>query len=383
MAHHAEPPARSQPERRWQAATRAIALGRPHSPDSPLNTPIIPATSFLAGAGPGYSRAGNDTWNAFEEVLGSLEGGTATSFGSGMAAITAAVEVGLARTSAATPVVAAPQVHYSGTRLLLDDLAAHHRCTVQRYLPDSAVAAAAAADVVLVESPTNPTMDITDIAAVATAAHIRGALVICDNTYATPLATQPLTLGVDIVVHSASKYLAGHSDALLGATVTASDELAAALLAQRTRRGAVPGVLEAWLAARGVRTLPLRFAAACSNAAVIAERLQARDDVIQVRYPGLPADPGHATAGRQMSQFGAVVTFRPVGGVARVDRITSLVRLWLHATSLGGVESTLERRRRHTDESSDVPDDLIRLSVGCEDVDDLWSDLSAALDHRS
>jgi cystathionine gamma-synthase len=367
MGHHAEG---------WQAATRAIALGRPQTPDAPLNAPIVPATSFLAGPGAGYSRAGNDTWTAAEAVLGSLEGGQALIFGSGMAAIAASIEVALDRTGSRVPVIASPQVHYSGTRLLLADLARQRRIELRGYTFDEAADAGAAADVLLVESPANPTMDITDIAA---AARSTDALVICDNTYATPLATRPLDLGADIVVHSASKYLAGHSDALLGATVTADADLTAALFDQRTRRGAVPGVLEAWLTARGMRTLPLRFAAACGNATEIAARLTAHPDVVEVRYPGLPDDPGHAVAAQQMAAFGAIVTFRPAGGAARAELITRATDLWLHATSLGGVESTLERRRRHTDESDAVPDDLIRLSVGCEDVEDLWQDLASAI----
>lgn len=363
----------------WQPATRAIALGRPQTPDAPLNAPIVPATSFLAGPGAGYSRAGNETWTAAEAVLGSLEGGQALTFGSGMAAIAASIEVALDRADSRLPVIASPHVHYSGTRLLLADLARQGRINLLRYTCDGAADAAAAADVVLVESPANPTMDITDIAATAAAARSADALVICDNTYATPLATRPLELGADIVVHSASKYLAGHSDALLGATVTADADLTAALFDQRTRRGAVPGVLEAWLTARGMRTLPLRFAAACGNAIEIAARLTAHPDVVEVRYPGLPDDPGHAVAAQQMAAFGAIVTFRPAGGAARAELITRATDLWLHATSLGGVESTLERRRRHTDESDAVPDDLIRLSVGCEDVEDLWQDLASAI----
>ena len=377
MPHHADESATG-----WQPATRAIALGRPHEPDAPLNTPIMPATSFLAGDGPGYSRAGNPTWESFEAVVGALEGGRAVAFGSGMAAISAAVEVLLHSVAAPVPAVACPQVHYAGSRGLLRTLAEQGRITLVRYAPDAATAAVEQADVVLIETPANPTMDITDIAAACRTAHARGALVLCDNTYATPLATRPLSLGADVVIHSASKYLAGHSDALIGVAIARDPDLVDGLVGQRTLRGAVPGVLEAWLATRGVRTLALRFAAACANAQVIAERLADHPQVVEVRYPGLPGDPGHEVAARQMDTFGAMIAFRPTGGAERAEAVTRATRLWLHATSLGGVESTLERRRRFPEESPLTPDDLIRLSVGCEDVEDLWADLAHALASR-
>lgn len=376
MPHHADDYAK------WQPATRAIALGRPTAADAPLNTPLMPATSFLAGDGPGYSRAGNPTWESFEEVVGALEGGTAVAFGSGMAAIAAAVEVLLPTNGTSVPVVACPLVHYSGSRGLLRSLAEHGRLVLLPYDPadtPAACEAAAAADVVLIETPANPTMDITDIAAVCRAARAGGARVLSDNTYATPLATRPLALGADIVIHSASKYLAGHSDALIGVAIAGDPDLAGLLVAQRTMRGAAPGVLEAWLATRGVRTLALRFAAACANAETIARRLAAHPEVVQLRHPSLPDDLGHAVAGQQMAAFGAMIAFRPTGGADRAQAITTATRLWLYATSLGGVESTLERRRRHTDESPSTPVDLIRLSVGCEDVEDLWADLAQAL----
>lgn len=377
MIHHAD----ENGAHSWTARTRAVALGRPHSPDAPLNVPLIPATSFLAGPGPGYSRAGNPTWEPFEEIVGSLEGGQCVAFGSGMASISAAFEVLMSRTGRPLPVVAAPAVHYSGSRLLLREWAHNRRIDLRTYRAESGdLQALADADVILVETPTNPTMEISDIAAISALAASRGARVVCDNTYATPLATRPLELGVDIVVHSASKYFAGHSDALLGSAVTADEDLLAALARHRTVHGAVPGVMEAWLATRGLRTLPLRFAASCTNAGIIASRLELHPDIEQVRYPGLPGDPGHAIALRQMAAFGAIVTFRPRGGAERAEALTRATQLWLHATSLGGVESTLERRRRHVDETPDTPDDLIRLSVGCEEIDDLWADLAHALE---
>ncbi len=370
------------------AATIAIAAGRPHEPGSPLNTPIVPATAFRAEEVGGYSRDSNPTWEAFEAVVGALEGGSALAFASGMGAIAAAVEValaaaadpGVARGRDGSPVVAAPDVQYSGTRGLLAELQRHGRIELLNYRPADAadaLAAAAAADVLVIETPANPSMEISDIAALAAAT---AGLSIADNTFATPLVTRPLDLGVDIVVHSASKYLAGHSDSLLGIAVTGDAALQRALHSFRALHGATPGVLEAYLATRGVRTMPLRVAAASANASAIAARLAARADLDEVRYPGLESDPGHVIAAAQMNGFGSVIAFRPAGGPGRADAIVRGTRLWTHATSLGGIESTLERRRCHDFESAEVPDELVRLSVGCEDVEDLWRDLAAALD---
>lgn len=373
----------------WADATLAISAGRPHQPGSPLNTPIVPATAFRAEEVGGYSRDSNPTWEAFEAVVGALEGGQALAFASGMGAIAAALEVtlmaavegsGPGRRASGAPVVAAPDVQYSGTRGLLSELLRGGRIQLRSYHPADgaeALAAAAAADVLVIETPANPSMEISDITALAGAT--RG-LTVADNTFATPLATRPLDLGVDIVVHSASKYLAGHSDSLLGIAVSRDSGLTAALHSHRALHGATPGVLEAFLATRGVRTMPLRVRAASANAMTVAERLAARADIAEVRYPGLPGDPGHAVALTQMSSFGSVVAFRPAGGRARADAIVRATRLWTHATSLGGIESTLERRRCHEFESPEVPAELVRLSVGCEDVEDLWNDLSAALE---
>ena len=365
-------------------ATITIAAGRPHDPGAPLNAPIVPATSFQAGGDTDYARDSNPTWTAFEDIVGELEGGRAVAFGSGMAAIEAGFSVLSEQVGTPCPRVARPRVHYAGSTGLLRHWERAGRVALVEYTagdPASAAAAAGSCDILLIESPANPTMDITDIAAVARLAHDAGALVVADNTYATPFATRPLTLGVDLVVHSASKYFAGHSDALLGVAVTADSDVAAALARHRVLAGGVPGVLEAWLGTRGMRTFVLRMRAAGSNAAVIAARLATRADVAWVRYPGLAQDPGHEIAARQMAHFGAVLTFAPTGGPQRAQRICAATRLWLQATSLGGVESTLERRRRHPDENPAVPDDLVRMSVGCEDVEDLWDDLSTALDN--
>ncbi len=192
---------------------------------------------------------------------------------------------------------------------------------------------------VWLESPTNPTLEVADIATIAAAAHEAGATVVVDNTFATPLHQQPLLLGADIVVHSATKYLAGHSDLLMGAVVVGDDALCDVLKGRRDLLGAIPGTLEAWLATRGLRTLHVRMERAQANAAELVRRLTGHPAVAEVRYPG----------------FGAMVAVLPSGGVPAADAVAASVRLWVHATSLGGVESTFERRRRWAHEPSDDP----------------------------
>jgi cystathionine gamma-synthase len=215
-----------------------------------------------------------------------------------------------------------------------------------------------------IESPTNPALELADIPALVGAARELGVRVVVDNTFATPLRQQPLSLGADIVVHSATKYLAGHSDVQLGALVVRDDEVFSALKGRRDLVGAVPGPFEAWLGLRGLRTLHVRLDRAEANAAELARRLGEHPAIEDVRYPG----------------FGAIVAAVTAGGAPAADLLARDVRLWVHATSLGGVESTLERRRRWKAEAATIPEGLIRLSVGIEDVDDLWADLSQALD---
>ena len=329
-------------------------------------------------SGPVYGRFDNATWTVLEEALAELEGGgRGLVLSAGMAAVSAAidlVEVG--------GVVVAPRAPYSGTGQLLGLLHERGRL-VHREVPISDTAAVvealADANLLLLESPTNPTLEIADVPALVAAAHERGALVVVDNTFATPLLQRPLDLGADVVLHSATKYLGGHSDVLLGAVVTRSDELADRLHRYRTLAGAIPGPWEAWLVLRGLRTLALRVERAGANAAELARRLSGHPDVHRVRHPSLPDDPGHARAAAQMNGFGAIVAVEVAGGPEAAERVCAGTRLWVHATSLGGVESSLERRRRYANESPAVPESLLRLSVGIEDVEDLWADLDQAL----
>ena len=345
------------------ASTRAVHAGRPpHEPDQPLNVPITMASVFVAGGEREYGRWGNPSWVAFEEALGALEGGSAISFASGMAAVSAVLDL-----LGQEAVVVAPTVAYSGSLSMLADLEMRGRARTKLIDFGSLDDVRAAIDddvaIVWVESPTNPTMEVVDIAAIAEIAHEHGATVVVDNTFATPVLQQPLALGADIVVHSATKFISGHSDVLMGAVVTASDEIRAAILERRSLHGGIPGAFEAWLALRGMRTLPLRLERASANAVELASRLERHAAVGEVRYPG----------------FGAMIAI-VLDGADVADRLVRSTSLWIHATSLGGLESTLERRRRWTSEAHGVPEGLVRLSVGIEDVEDLWDDLSSALD---
>lgn len=335
-----------------------------------------------------YGRNANPTWEAFEEALAILEGGRALLLSSGMAAIAAV----LAQVPHAGRVVV-PRHAYSGTLALLDELESQGRVGVERVdIADTdAVRQALSSDpapaVLWVETPTNPMLEVADLPALTAAARDVGALVVVDNTFATPLVQRPLDLGADVVVHSVTKYLSGHSDVVLGAVVTRDGDLLERLRGYRTLHGAIPGPWEAWLALRGLRTLHLRVERSQANAAELARRLSEllgeHPGLAAVHHPSLPDDPGHVRAKAQMSGFGSIVCIDVAGGVAAAERVVSAVRIWVHATSLGGVESTLERRRRHAAEATTVPESLLRLSVGVEDIEDLWSDLIQALDRAS
>ncbi|MGW6277402.1 trans-sulfuration enzyme family protein [Kribbella sp. NPDC055071] len=359
-------------------STVVVHAGRPERvPNAPVGESPVFSSTYVAGGDRGYGRFGNDAWSALEETLGELEGGRGLTFASGMAAVAAIVDL--------IPVggrVVAPQHAYSGVLALLDQQAEQGRLTVHRVnIADTAavVQAVEAADLLWIESPTNPAMEVADIPAIAAAGRATDAIVVVDNTFATPLLQRPLALGADIVMHSATKFISGHSDVVLGAVVTADDDLWSAIELRRRSLGAIPGPMEAWLALRGLRTLALRLERAQSNAAFLAERLLAHPRVSRVRYPGLLDDPGHERAAAQMSGFGAILSFELGGDAEAAQRVCESTDLWVHATSLGGVESMLERRRRWPLEVPTIPADLIRLAVGIEHPDDLWADLEQAL----
>jgi len=361
-------------------ATVAVHHGRPPiGPNQAMSPPVVLSSTYVSSDDAfrpgdlGYGRWDNPTWAALEETVGALEGGRALAFSAGMAVLDL-VPVG--------GTVLLPLGAYSGSTQLARQLEAKGLLTVREVtVSDTAamVAGLGGADLILIESPTNPLLDVADLAAIGAAARAAGVLFAVDNTFATPLLQRPLDLGAQIVIHSATKYLSGHTDVLLGLTVTSDDDLAARLHTYRTLRGAIPGPWEAWLVLRGIRTLALRVQRAGENAAELARRLVDHPAVDRVRHPSLPTDPGHQRAREQMAGFGAIVSIEVSGDVARAERVCSATRLWVHTTSLGGVESTLERRRRHASESPAVPETLLRLSVGIEDVEDLWRDLDAAL----
>ncbi len=366
--------------------TIAVTSGRASGVGAPLGAQVEFSSTYRARELQGqdgdqvYGRFANPAWTAFEQTLAALEGGPALLFGSGMAAISAV----LAQVPHGARVVA-PQSAYSGTVALLHRLRAAGRIELTEVpIADTAATIAAfsappAPAMVLLESPTNPLMDVADLPALIEAAHAAGAVVAVDNTFATPLGQRPLDLGADLVLHSVTKYLSGHSDVVLGALAWRDDDRwREPLTEHRLLNGAIAGPMEAMLALRGVRTLAVRLDRACANAMTLAERLLEHPAVLRVRYPGLPGDPGHERASAQMRTFGAMVSIE-VRDAEAAEQVCANTRIWAHATSLGGVESSLERRRRHAMEPVVVPEGLIRLSVGIEDVEDLWRDLDDAL----
>jgi cystathionine gamma-synthase len=361
--------------------TAVIALGRPPAvADAPLNVPVTPASALQAGGTAGYARGGHLPWQALEEVLGALEGGRALTFASGMAAASAAM-----RLFGPRPVVVAPEVAYMDVRRALLELQDAGRAQVRLVdvtHTEAVLAACEGASVLWLESPTNPLLGIADLPRLCAAARERGLLCVVDNTFATPLLQRPLELGADVVIHSATKAIGGHSDLLLGAAIVRDDAHLSELRHARELGGATPGALETYLCLRGLRTLPLRLERAQRNAAVLAQRLSDHPEVHEVRYPGLASHPQHERARRTLDGPGFMLTFRGRGGAPRADALVDAVRVFTHATSLGGVESTLERRARYPSERQVVPEDLLRVSVGCEHVDDLWRDLEQALDAR-
>jgi cystathionine gamma-synthase len=355
-------PSSDDPGRTPSAETLAVTAGRPAAgPDQPLNTPIVAASAFHAGGSIEYSREAAPTTSALEEAIGALEGGTAVVFSSGMGAANAAMDL-----LPMGAVVVAPSAAYTGVAVRLRELDAIGRIALRIVEADdtpAVVAACQGADLLWLESPTNPLVQVADLPVCISAAHDAGAIVLVDNTFATPILQNPLRLGADLVLHSITKALGGHSDLLLGALVATDPGLAEQVRIRRVLLGAAPSAFDCFLALRGIRTLAIRVERAQENARTICARLEGHPSVARVRYPG----------------FGTVAAIEVRGGAAAAEATCAAVRLWIHATSLGGVESLLERRRRWPLESATVPEDLIRLSFGIENVEDLWADLDQAL----
>ena len=364
-------------------------LGRIAEPYRDLVPPIHPASTFeraADGSYPGgrvYARDASPAYLEAEEVLRQLEGGAqALLFASGHAAATAVLQA-----LEAGDRVVAPHSMYWGLRKWLLDLAEHGHIQLAFYDNTDIdelrqQVAAAPTRLLWIETPANPTWEITDIEAASALAREHGAMTLVDATVPTPVLCQPLALGADIVLHSATKYLNGHSDVVAGALVTRDDSpLWQRIRTMRGLGGAVLGPFEAWLLLRGMRTLHLRVRAACANAQAIAAELETHPAIAQVLYPGLPSHPGHAIAARQMKGgFGGMLSIRVQGGEAAARAVAARVKVFKRATSLGAVESLIEHRASVEGPGTRCPDDLLRLSIGIEPVADLLEDLRQALE---
>ncbi len=395
---HPRPPGRTGPERpgpegavSGKFETRAIHAGQPADPATgAVVTPISLATTFAQDAvgkhaGFEYGRTGNPTRAALEECLASLEGAArGLAFASGMAAEDAVLRA-LVRPG---DHVVLPLDAYGGTFRLVARVYAEQGVTWSAVdVTDQDALAAAVTDrtrVVWVETPTNPALGVVDIAAVAATAHAGGARLVVDNTFATPYLQQPLALGADLVVHSTTKYLGGHSDTVGGFVAAADDVLGEQIAFLQNSMGAVPGPFDCYLVLRGIKTLAVRMDRHCDNADAVAAMLDAHPAVAQVRYPGLASHPGHEVAARQMRAFGGMVSFLAAGGEEAALDIVARTEIFTLAESLGAVESLIEHPGRMTHASAagsplEVDPALIRLSVGLESVDDLLADLERAL----
>ena len=373
-------------------ATRCVhGFGGPDPATGAVVPPISLASTFAQDgvgglvAGYEYSRSANPTRAALEAHVAALEGGGhGLAFASGLAA-----EDALLRLLSPGDAVVIPDDAYGGTFRLAARVHATSGVDVDAVdLTDLDALAAAwrpGTRMVWIETPTNPMLRIVDVEAVAALAHERGATVVVDNTFATPALQRPLALGADVVVHSSTKYLGGHSDVVGGAVVVDDDELAERIAFLQNAAGAVPGPFDCYLVIRGLRTLELRMRRHCESAAVVADALAAHPAVAEVLWPGLPGHPGHDVAARQMQGFGGMVSFRAAGGEAAALAVCGHTEVFTLAESLGAVESLIEHPARMTHASvagttNAVPDDLVRLSIGIEDPADLVADLTAALE---
>ncbi|UNK41913.1 cystathionine gamma-synthase [Luteimonas sp. S4-F44] len=380
----------------WALGTKAIHAGQLPDPSTGAVMPPIYATSTYAQSSPGqhqgfeYSRTHNPTRFAYERCVAGLEGGSrGFAFASGMAATATLLEL----LDSGDHVIAMDDL-YGGTYRLFERVRTRSAGLTFSYvdLTDPDAFDAAVTDrtkLVWIETPTNPLLKIVDIQAIAERAHRRGLRVVVDNTFASPILQRPLEQGADIVLHSATKYLNGHSDMVGGILVVGDDAALAEQVAfLQNSAGAVQGPFDSFLALRGLKTLHLRMRAHCENAQALAEFLEGHDAVAQVIYPGLPSHPQHALAKRQMDGFGGIVSVRIKGGYAAAQRFCERTELFTLAESLGGVESLVNHPAVMTHASVPparraqlgIHDDLVRLSVGVEDLGDLCADLLSALE---
>ncbi|ORA99225.1 cystathionine gamma-synthase [Mycolicibacter minnesotensis] len=373
-------------------STTAIHAGfRPDPATGAVNVPIYASSTFAQDGVGGlrggfeYARTGNPTRAALEAALAAVERGRfGRAFGSGMAATDCALRSMLRPGDH----LIIPDDAYGGTFRLIDKVFTQWGVThTPVALSDLDAVRGALTDktkLIWVETPTNPLLSIADIAGIAALGKEAGARVLVDNTFASPALQQPLTLGADVVLHSTTKYIGGHSDVVGGALVTDDEELDTAFAFLQNGAGAVPGPFDAYLTLRGLKTLVLRMQRHSENAAAVAEFLDEHPAVSQVLYPGLPAHRGHDVAATQMRGFGGMVSVRMRGGRAAAEKLCAGTQIFILAESLGGVESLIELPGAMTHASTagsqlEVPDDLVRLSVGIEDIDDLIADLTQAL----
>ena len=373
-------------------ATRAIHAGfRPDPATGAVNAPIYASSTFAQDGVGGlrggfeYARTGNPTRAALERVLAAVEGGGyGRAFSSGMAASDCALRSVLRPGDH----IVIPDDAYGGTFRLIDKVfrewGVNHTPVHLADLKAVRAAVTSSTRMIWVETPTNPLLSIADIAAIAEIGHAAGATVLVDNTFASPALQQPLALGADIVLHSTTKYIGGHSDVVGGALITDSEELDSKFAFIQNGAGGVPGPFDAYLTMRGLKTLELRMRKHSDNAAKVAEFLTGQRAISQVLYPGLPFHPGHDVAARQMRGFGGMVSVRMADGAEAARKLCSRTEIFILAESLGGVESLIEHPGAMTHASTagsqlEVPDDLVRLSVGIEDPADLIADLEQAL----
>jgi cystathionine gamma-synthase len=392
MSEQRRPPADHGHFENAGLATKAIHAGyRPDPLTGAVNAPIFASSTFAQDGVGGlrggfdYARTGNPTRTALETALAAVEDGRfCRAFGSGMAAGDCALRAVLRPGDH----VVIPDDAYGGTFRLIDKVftgwGVQHTPVAVSDLDAVRAAITPRTRLIWVETPTNPLLSIADIAAIAELGAEHSAKVLVDNTFASPALQQPLSLGADIVLHSTTKYIGGHSDVVGGALITNDEELDTAFAFLQNGAGAVPGPFDAYLTMRGLKTLVLRMQRHSENAAAVAEFLAGHASVSAVLYPGLPTHPGHRIAARQMRGFGGMVSVRMRGGRSAAEALCAGTRVFILAESLGGVESLIEYPGAMTHASTagsqlEVPDDLVRLSVGIEDIADLLADLEQAL----
>ena len=374
-------------------ATRAIHAG--YEPDpltGAVNVPIYASSTFAQDGVGGmrggfeYARTGNPTRQALEANAASIESGTfGRAFASGMAATDAILRASLRPGDH----LVIPDDAYGGTFRLIDKVFSQwgieHTSAPVGDVDAIRAAMRPTTKLVWLETPTNPLLNIGDIEAVAEVAHAGGARLVVDNTFASPYLQQPLTRGADVVLHSSTKYLGGHSDVVGGLLVTDDEQIDADVAFLQNGSGGVPGPFDAYLTMRGIKTLGVRMDRHCDNAEAVVDLLSTRSEITSILYPGLPEHPGHEVAARQMSRFGGMISVRMAGGREAAQQLCARTEIFTLAESLGGIESLIEHPGAMTHASTagsmlEVPDDLVRLSVGIEDVSDLLADLEQALD---